>query len=181
MLYMLIMLQSLSTQANTKLLTELYAYADKEANTDNNEKSAIKEGIIAILEKNKQEFQRNVVRDRALMKLLKFAQNTEKDNEVIKNQIAEIQNKCYNVTEQLKAKIDKDTFEGVLYLYAKSNEVYSINEVDAKLDKMNNQKVNINIVNEEFAKWEKKYKMAITTFSIIVALLLVGLIICFII
>lgn len=180
-LYVMIMLLSRSSQVNTKLLVELYDYADKEASTDSNEKSAIKEGIIAILEKNKQEFQRNVVRDRALMKLLKFAQNTERENEDIKDQLVETRNRCNNIEEQLKGKIDKETLEYILNMYAKSNEVYSINEVDAKLDEMNNQKINRNIVNEEFAKWEKKYKRAIITFSIIVGLLLVGLIACFVI
>lgn len=104
-LFVLIRLQGLSGEACSKMLSDLYTYAGKEADTTGQEKNNIQNAIIATLEKNVQEFKLDEIRDKALMKLLKAAENSakfEKDMRVI----AGSAKKSYEDSEQ---KILKDT------------------------------------------------------------------------
>lgn len=103
-LYVLLRVQSFSGESCSKMLAELYSYADKEANTSRVENNNIQKAIIATLEKNANEFHLNELRDKALMKLLKAAENSSCFESDIRIKLGEAQ----KAFEDSESRINKD-------------------------------------------------------------------------
>lgn len=112
-LYVLLRIQSFSGESCSKLLAELYNYADKESSTAGVESSNIQKAIINTLEKNAKEFHLNELRDKALMKLLKAAENASCFENDIRIKLGEAQKAFENSEAIVKKDLEqaKQTYD----------------------------------------------------------------------
>jgi len=125
--FIMLRLQNISGEACSRMLSELYKYAENEANTTGTENKNIQQAIISTLERNQEEYLANQLRDKALMKLLKLT-----------DQIYKEQTNKANISD-LEKKADKSL-------------TYTKNEVNALLSKKQNTIIDIGTIRKNAAK-----------------------------
>ena len=168
-LFLLMQMQSFSIDACNDMLAALYKEVDKSSEDTTEQSSIIAETFRDVLEDYRKKLEKDSVRDKALMKLLKAAENSKDFEADIRGELGKIQSEYSTAVEKLY-KINEDNQKNL------SNQILQIRKnFDEKVAEIDNSyKESIELLN-------RRLKYTIYAFSLTSSALLAGLIASFLI
>ena len=168
-LFVLMQLQSWSIESNAEMLATLCAEVDKESQNSTDESSSIKQIVRDVLESNKLKIERDELRDKALMKLLKAAENSREFENAMRDALQLVKEEYHQSEQKLNAinvKNQQELLKQIETLKATTNTRLADSE---------------RTYNNNFEELHKRLTKTVITFSIITLLFFIGLIISFLI
>lgn len=168
-LFLLMQMQSYSIEACNDMLAALSGGVEKASSDSTEQSSIIAQTFREVLEEYRKKLEKDGIRDKALMKLLKAAENSKDFETDIRNELEKVKSE-YSANVEKLYKLNEENKKEI------SAEVHEIKkQLGRKISKMNISN------NESIEILNKRLKYTIYAFSATTATLLAGLIASFLI